>query len=468
MKKTLSLILCLLLTLSGFGFTAADVDLNTVADETETILIGDVDLNGHVESIDAAYLMRFIVRIIDPLPSEITADANLDGSPDIVDATMIQRYLADIFFSYSCFINIPDYVAYEGKRTADTVASHQNRDTVSFTAFTDAHYSDNAQSIVDGITHAGMGMNIVTSVTHQDFGAVLGDNGWQSSDVSLEEGISQIKACNALIDYSLDRIPNLRVPGNHCSQIGAFYANRDYHRNADLFPYYGAYNTDAVFDGENRRRGYCYQDFTEHKLRVICLNTSDLEAIKPADYESHNISSAQLKWLCRVLDISDKADPEEWQILVISHAPLDWSDRTIPAAGILHAYKSGTAYSVSKDGETVACNYSGTRRGRIIAQVHGHIHDYKVDDLRYLDENDNTALTGIKRIAVPNACNGRDNEYKHIAHEYLDINFADAVSYHKTVGTGKDTAFTAFTIDLASHTIYADCYGAGIDRIINY
>ena len=362
----------------------------------------------------------------------------------------------------------PAYITAEAQRASKTVLSHQNPDTVTFAAVSDAHFSSASADIVNSVTHAGQGMKELGKRIHFDFGVLLGDNGWQAQTDSLDDGIEQILAANRLLNEGLGGMPNFRTPGNHCSQIGSFYTNLDYHRNSDLFPLYGAYNSGAVFDGGNRRRGYCYRDFEDKKLRVICLNTSDLEDENPADLTTHNISAVQLGWLIDTLDVSAKADAASWQILVLGHAPLDWCERTMPAAQILGAYAAGSSGTVSKDGVSLSYDYSGVTRGRIIAQIHGHTHDYKVDYLRIPNGQNSTVQTTVKRIAVPNACFSRNNQYNNGSYEYLDIEFGDDITYPKTAGTAQDTAFIVFTVDLKSHTIYADHYGAGIDRNTTY
>jgi len=362
----------------------------------------------------------------------------------------------------------PSYVAAEARRTSKTVLSHQNADTVTFVAVTDAHYSDNSADIVNAVTHAGQGIREIGKRIHLDFGAVLGDNGWQAQTDSLDDGIDQIMKTNRLLNEGLRDIPNLRVPGNHCSQIGSYYTNHDYHRNSDLYPLYGAYNTGAAFDANNRRRGYCYRDFDDRKLRVICLNTSDLEVQTPDVLENHEISAAQLRWLISALDVSTKTNPTAWQILILGHAPLDWCEKTIPAVVILNAYQTGASGSVTKGGETVTFDFTGSARGSIIAQIHGHTHDYEVAYLHRPSTGDSSVATGIKRIAVPNACFSRNNQYGNGEYSYLDVVFGDSVTYDKTAGTAQDTAFTVVTVDLNAHMIYADRYGAGIDRTISY
>jgi hypothetical protein len=69
--------------------------------------------------------------------------------------------------------------------------------------------------------------------------------------------------------------------------------------------------------------------------------------------------------------------------------------------------------------------------------------------------------TTIPRIAIPNACNGRENEYP------ADT-WGEDTTYPKTADTAKDTAFNIVTIDRENRKIYCTNYGAGYDREISY
>lgn len=76
-------------------------------------------------------------------------------------------------------------------------------------------------------------------------------------------------------------------------------------------------------------------------------------------------------------------------------------------------------------------------------------------------------ISGVKgkRVAIPNACFGRNNEYGTSG----NTEFGETTTYNKSDNsTGKNTAFCLVSIDLAKKVIYADCFGAGYDRIISY
>ena len=98
--------------------------------------------------------------------------------------------------------------------------------------------------------------------------------------------------------------------------------------------------------------------------------------------------------------------------------------------------------SISKD-------FTGKNLATVVANFHGHLHSLYVTDI---------SGTTVKRIAIPNACFGRNNEYG-----------TEATTYNKVDnGTGKNTAFNVVSIDLTKKIIYADCFGAGYDRVVSY
>ena len=65
-------------------------------------ILGDVDNNGAVESIDATWVQRYSVKMELPIPEENMAqgDVDGDGETNIYDVTFIQRYVVDIPTQY--------------------------------------------------------------------------------------------------------------------------------------------------------------------------------------------------------------------------------------------------------------------------------------------------------------------------------------------------------------------------------
>lgn len=380
--------------------------------------------------------------------------------------------------------DVESYVQEEAQRVAANVYSHQNANTFTFMAISDAHYLAADSNIVTGNIHAGQGMDLVRKHVNVDFAVCLGDNGCGSSVVgsehraTIEKGLAEIRALNSCIDSAFRDIPNFRSVGNHDSLVYNYtFNNNDYLDASELFPLYGAYNRGAIFQDGERTRGYCYRDFDDWKLRVICMNTSDIQDLEINDKTRPIcVSATQGQWFAETLDMSAKSDVAEWSILILSHAPLDWGKACIYLCDILKAYvEGGTCNAVTHDGVTITYDYAGKNAATIIGNLHGHNHNFKVDYLRKLVDGSTTTTEPItvQRFCIPNACFERTNERGENGLEsgsdgVFDIEYGEAISYEKTAGTAKDTAFCVVTIDTAARKIYAHAYGAGYDREIDY
>jgi hypothetical protein len=200
-------------------------------------------------------------------------------------------------------------------------------------------------------------------------------------------------------------------------------------------------------------------DFEEFNLRVITVNCNEKY------HDSLECNDEQYNWFIEALDITAKNNASDWQILLLSHMPLDWfayNNRYI-FWQILNAYISGGSYSTSTGG--VTCNFANKNIAKIIGNIHGQIHNFLVKNITAGQPNTTEATIDVKRIATPEACYGRPNSYNGT----WDYNpFGEATSYPKTQGTAQDTSFCVYCVDLDTCTIKAICYGAGYDREINY
>jgi len=59
-------------------------------------LIGDVDCNGEVNAIDAAFILQFVAQLLTELPCPENADTNEDGEIDTIDAALILQFSAGL------------------------------------------------------------------------------------------------------------------------------------------------------------------------------------------------------------------------------------------------------------------------------------------------------------------------------------------------------------------------------------
>jgi hypothetical protein len=367
--------------------------------------------------------------------------------------------------------DVESYVQKEAERVAAEVYSHQNANTFSFLAVADMHYTDHWGSIAESTIHAGQGMDLVRKGVNIDFAVNLGDVTWGSSVepviTSNEMGLSEIRKGNKFIDAAFRGIPNFRTIGNHDNLVYNYDTNGAYLSGDDLYPLFGAYNRGAVYP-ENKAGGYCYRDFDEWKLRVICVNTTEDHPENPTKKANIYASPTQVQWFANTLDLSAKSNAAEWNILIFSHTPIEMVADTIMVK-ILEAYVTGTSYSTTYGGMAISCDYLGINEATVIANIHGHNHNFQVDNLRKLAGTNITSPISVKRICVPNACYMRSNERgENDRVDMWDIEYGETTTYNKTRYTAQDTAFNVFTIDPVARKIYATNYGAGYDRQISY
>ena len=172
-----------------------------------------------------------------------------------------------------------------------------------------------------------------------------------------------------------------------------------------VYSYVGAYNSfDSV--AATPQRGYGCKDFSAKKLRVICLNTSDYYNATGG----YGMSYEQKQFLMNALDLSANSDASSWKIIILSHFPLDFPggdyNTVNDVQAILNAYVSGSSVSIAVNSSyasaehesasgTLNYNYSGKNSAKIVANIHGHIHNHCYGRM---EDND------IVRICAPNTC----------------------------------------------------------------
>ncbi|MCH5279812.1 MAG: metallophosphoesterase, partial [Christensenellaceae bacterium] len=284
---------------------------------------------------------------------------------------------------------------------------------------------------------------------------------------------TELNEASKLIHGVAPGVPQLWLKGNHDDAPYMSTANR---LTADeSYTRIGIRNTlcGAVIDPSCPNGNYGYKDFPAQRIRVIYLNTDDKAAFESAEAQTssdtgylnaHHLSAGQIGWLINTaLDFSDKAAPLQWGIIACSHVNLNvsgtytcgntsYSYSTANAATILDAYESGLSGSVTVDGESIeydfsSGNFAAGKRAHIVCVIHGH--DHALLNVRL-------GMNQFHSIGCPNVMNGRERVS------------ADGNIYTKTADTANDTSFTMITVDRAAKKVYADCYGAGYDRVFDY
>ncbi len=399
------------------------------------------------------------------LTDKLTAIANAIRAKDGSTATMTLDQMPEKISAITTADNIvhgdiPDYIKAAALEVAKKVRAVQTDESITFIAMSDAHQLDTSENIVTGNKHAGMAAKALAYIIPNiDFACFLGDYTAGSNTTTITEGKQHFAEINANIDEAFSGLPQFRTVGNHDDLHYSQTQNGRKLTAEELYELVGQYNDDGITVMGSSTGGYCYRDFEDKHLRVICLNTSDY-------LSSGAITDTQLKWFAQTaLNFSGKASPSDWSFLVLGHHPMDW---VITPALVLKAYIDGSTYS----GGTWSKNFSGNNQATFIGNFHGHIHNFKAGKLHYRSNTSTSPITTSEfdavRVAIPNACYLRNNEYgQNSGAEVDDIEYGD-VTYNKTAGTAQDTAFCVIVIDRSSKVIHAFCYGAGIDREISY
>lgn len=354
--------------------------------------------------------------------------------------------------------DIPDYVKAEALAVAEKVKAVLKSDSIVFLAVSDFHHAgeqiDNWQTNINaGNLHACMALKALAYVLPEiDFACMLGDITFGSKTTTEALLKSQIAEINGWLDEAYKGIPQFRTVGNHDTGEYSTLVGAEY-----LFSAIGKYCEGATYG--STEYGYCYRDFADKKLRVICLNTCEGETIG-GESASYVCSPAQRLWFAQTLhDVGSKSDAASWSVLVLAHYPLDYGG-TYPMSNIVKAYVEGG--NTTENGTAV--NFNGHNAAKFVANVHGHNHCFQFGKLHSVANGQGTEFDAW-RMCTPNACFYRNNSG---VTTIYGISFGDPAPYDKTAGTGKDTSFNINVLNPSEQAIYSFCYGAGIDRTIGY
>ena len=354
--------------------------------------------------------------------------------------------------------DIPDYVKSEALTVAEKVKAVIKADSIVFLAISDLHHTgpqvDSWQTNINaGNLHACQALKVLSySLPQIDFACMLGDVTFGNAKTTTELMQQQFDQINGWLGEAWRNIPQLRTVGNHdtgeySTLVGAQFLKNNIWK----------YNEGAVYGSEEY--GYCYRDFAEKKLRVICLNTCEGETVS-GESAAYCCSPEQLLWFAQTLyAVGSKADAAQWGIIVLGHYPLDLGG-AYPTGNIVKAYVAGE--STVQNGVTV--NFNGHNSAKFIANVHGHNHCFQYGKLHSVANGQGTEFDAW-RMCTPNACFYRNNSGVVTMN---GISFGDPAPHDKTAGTGKDTAFNVNVINPSEQVLYSFCYGAGIDRTIGY
>lgn len=355
----------------------------------------------------------------------------------------------------------------EANRVAGEILKKMSSNSITFIAMSDMHEmgdSDHTdKSLINAYRlankHAGQGAKLIAKKIGIDFFVNLGDLAWGSykagSETTTYDLFKSVETAKSYIDTTV--FPKtIMVPGNHDSAFNWTDASGNHIADDYVAAAIGNYQ---------------YIDFENKRVRVIALNSAERIA-STQSASVGNMTNEQLLWFAEALNLSSKSNPNMWQIIILSHHP--FGTKYLPsAANVLQAYVNGSKITIGSE----SYDFKGKNAAKIVGNFHGHTHCFKVANIDTIPEE-----RKILRIAIPNACNGRNNEY---ARENNDLVYGEEVTCptnvsggRKSTVAGQDTAFCAVTIDLDKQIIYAYCFGslgdttpgthAGYDREISY
>lgn len=254
--------------------------------------------------------------------------------------------------------SIPAYVRAEAERVAKVVQSRQNANTITFLACGDIHLPieghDDYENIKNGLIHAGQAMELLRKQVHMDFAFCSGDMFWSAGDTA-ETAMDTMRFIHEVFFAGFAGV-QFWTEGNH----ERAFVNDSILTDSQIFANVGAWNSGAVFHPDDRIGGYCYKDFEDYKVRVVCINTGD---------GYNDVSNRQNAWLAEALSVPVE---DGWGTILLSHTPLDWNGG--------NATETTNIMTTIKAAEGIIC------------AIHGHTHCYKIDKMTGTD---------ITRIAVP-------------------------------------------------------------------
>lgn len=353
---------------------------------------------------------------------------------------------------------IPEYLTQQVDEMLLKVSQYQSDDSVVLLVASDAHFKNGDSNSETSLKHMSQAMKLIAESYPVDFGAYLGDMTSSGSDKKTEECKKEIMKVNSALFSSLNSIPSFICHGSEDYIQKSYYLNNGCMNYRDIRNFINERNFSE--GSGNRERGYFYIDLPERKVRVIGLNTSDAFGTDITyTTDTALMSTAQLQWLCESLDLSEKSDAEKWGIVLLGHHPLDMLNKYPIALRILEAYTGGTSISVMDQfGESVIYDFADKNKAKILAQLHGHLHNYRVS---FITESN------IPLVCIPNASFYNNNFYSEDTYTQEENQaYAEAETYNKRVNTAIDTAFCIVVIDKETGKINAVHYGAGVDRTI--
>lgn len=367
------------------------------------------------------------------------------------------------------FYNIPEYHYEEAGRVINRILTlkQQCPNHIVFGTISDNHVNLSDENTIQSAKHATFALETVGKFAQCDFVINLGDNiaGTSIDDDTEYKNFIYMRNINK---YAVSNIPYFNIVGNHCKS----------NTTSKIYDILGVHNV-FTKSADTVERGFGYRDFTDKKVRVICLNTCDYWNIQGGN----GMSYEQKSFLMEALDLSNKSDYTSWVIIILSHIPIDFLggdyNKSADLKAILKAYCDGSSVTItinssyakaenesSKYSGDLFYSYEGINSPKII-HIHGHVHTNKIrDKLIFIDDNTEIA---IPRLATHSSVYEKypySDRYTTSGDYSITSSVANTIA--KVPSTVKDTSATFYFIDLTGQKVYSIGYGSDVDRELVY
>lgn len=376
---------------------------------------------------------------------------------DTTNASEIAIYSTPNVQEYTYNDEYADYAINEANAVSNRLDSYAVQNPFTFIAVSDMHYWYNNDVVKRSLLDMKNGADYLKFLQNFDFGIDFGDHIYRwYSEYLYSEGKNEMVGIAKLLDDVFKDMAQIRIVGNHDSNS---LEKNKYFTMEELYKYIGSYS-EITADSMNATGCYGYTDLTDKKIRIVVLNTSDYsdegapQFIATEENENVNsvsaymMSSRQVQWFKEIIKLTDIEDAENWNLIVMSHIPIDDSSgRLYQNVGanvfdFLTERKAKSSGVRQIKGNWMTYDYTDCEDLNSIVYVHGHEHNY-----------DLAAKSGIMKIGIPNALPYRNDTHPEIA---------------KVVLTKDSTAFCVLKFDFANKMLYAIHYGKGYDRIVHF
>lgn len=349
---------------------------------------------------------------------------------------------------------VPQAVVSGASNLVDKALSRESNRFLRFLICSDAHHKNDDELITKGTKELGQAHSEILKRIGVDFVANLGDITWGSSASDSATCLEEGKAFNKFMLDNIRGQTQIWTEGNH---------ETDLLTASQIHALIYSHNKGLVQDANHWIEGYGYMDFPYQKVRVICLNTN-----QGAANNVSGMSDEQVKWFAEVaLNMEGKTD---WGVITMGHHPLSYNTVSLMryASETVKAFINGDNFSfTTNNGTKLNIDYSN-KNCQYVGHFHGHAHAFSVVKMQHYVSSGVYEEFDAWEICIPNACYTRNNQYlNNTANPYV-ARYSTPTTYNKTDEDGKRTSFNLVTICLDENKIYADNYGAGIDREISY